>query len=128
MRLLLSIAAFAFAVVGSTAYSDEPTSPPTESDSGFPMNDSGTVTLQEIDYQIKLLNQYIENYNNKAYIFNQKAESLLSRDFLGYRHYASMSQQCKAIADDLTKHLQQLEAQRAEIVQSQSQKQAPAKK
>ncbi len=81
------------------------------------------VSLEDLDYQIKLCKQYIEEYKNQAFLFDEKAQSLLSHDFMGYRNAESMSQQSQSIADDLTGHLQNLEKQRAEMMQRQSQSQ-----
>jgi hypothetical protein len=86
------------------------------------------VSLEDLDYQIKLCKQYIEEYKNQAFLFDEKAQSLLSHDFMGYRNAESMSQQSQSIANDLTTHLQNLEKQRAEMMQRQSQTQPQSEK
>jgi hypothetical protein len=108
------------ACLSGALYSQTPSPPPPPQ--------SEAVSLQEMDYQIQLVKQYIAEYNNQAFLFDEKAQSLLSHDFLGYRNAEAMSGRCKAIADDLTNHLSQLEKQRAEMAQRDSQKQAPASK
>ena len=75
------------------------------------------ITLQDIDYQIELCKQYIEKYKNQAYIFDDKAQSLLSHDFTDYREAEAMSERCQAIAGDLTNHLQELEKQRERMLE-----------
>ena len=108
----MDIALFgALAMTGCTGVAQEP---PQE-----PPAQAQPVSLQDIDYQIKITQEFIEKYKAQAYLYDQKAESLLSHDFLGYREAEGMSQQAQDIANDLTNHLQQLEAKRAEMVRKQ---------
>lgn len=79
------------------------------------------VSLEDVDYQIQLCKQTIEEYQSRARMFDEKAQNLLSHDYMGYRNTEAMSQRCRAIADDLSKHLQQLEQQRAQMAQRQEQ-------
>jgi hypothetical protein len=109
----------ALSCLGGMVYSQEPVSPQPSSE---------PVSIDDMDYQIQLCKQYMENYKNQAYLFDQKAQNLLSHDFMGYRNAETMSQQCQTIADDLATHLQQLEKQRAEMVQRQSQNQTSPQK
>lgn len=120
MRLLLAIMSLALTSFVGQGFSQEPASQPSE----IPE----PVSLADVDYQIKLCKQYIDEYKNQAYLFDEHAQTLLSHDYLGYRDAESMSQQAQAIADDLTKHLQKLEKQRAEMVQRQAQNQKAVSK
>lgn len=119
MRLLRTIVAISLTCVCGVIFSQETNSEPL-----FPQ----PVSLEDMDYQIKLCKEYIDEYNNQAYLFDQKAQSLLSHDFMGYRNAEAMSQQAQAIANDLTTHLQQLEKQRALMAQRQSQPQSQMQK
>ena len=109
MRLIPTIAMAMLACFGCEATTG-PASPPP----------SGPVTLQDIDFQIKITKEAIEKYKAQAYVFEQKAESLMPHDYMGYRGAENLSQQSQAIADDLTQHLQQLEQQRKVIEQHSS--------
>ena len=86
---------------------------------------AGPVTMEDIDYQIKITKDYIEKYKMQTYMFNQKAQNLMSRDFFGYRTAATMSDRSQAIVDDLTRHLQCLEEQKA-LLEKQGTSQTPA--
>ena len=109
MKFIPMIALAALACVGSEAAAGgAPTSSPAP---------TGPVTLQDIDFQIKITKDAIEKYKERAFLFDKKAQSLMPHDFLGYREAESLSQQCQTIADDLTQHLQQLEEQRKTIEQ-----------
>lgn len=109
MKLIPSMMIAALACVGCEAVGGStPTSAPSA---------TGPVSLQDIDFQIKITKEAIEKYQNQAYLFDQKAQSLMPHDFLGYRQAEGLSQQSQTIADDLTQHLQQLEAQRKSIEQ-----------
>lgn len=78
---------------------------------------TGPVSLQDLDFQIKITKEAIEKYKNQAFLFDQKAQSLMPHDYLGYRQAEGLSQQCQTIADDLTQHLQQLQEQRKSLEQ-----------
>jgi hypothetical protein len=107
MNLISTIVVAALACVGCEATAASPATPPPST--------TGPVTLQDIDFQIKITKEAIEKYKNLVYVFDQKAQSLLPHDFLGYREAEGLSQQCQTIADDLSNHLQQLEEQRKAI-------------
>lgn len=107
-----------FVSTGCMAISQKPSVPPASSSQSF--------GLEDIDYQIKITKQAMEQYKNQAFLLNEKAQSIMDRDFEGYRHAEMLSQQAQAIANDLANRLQQLEEQRAQMVKEQGQK-APAK-
>lgn len=97
-------------------------------DSTDPVSSSttGPVTLQDIDDQIAITKEFIDRYKMRAYMFNQKAQSIMSRDFLGYRSAETLSEQSQSIVDDLIAHLHQLEKERAALVQRQAAQPKPA--
>lgn len=75
------------------------------------------ITVQDMDRQIQMVKEQIEKYNNFTKYFGRKADSLQARDFSGYRHAAALRDECKGIADDLNKHLKELETQRAKMME-----------
>lgn len=109
MYLIPTIVLTALACAGCEAAA---TSAPTPAPSA-----TGPVTVQDIDFQIKITKEAIAKYQDRAFMFDQKAQSLMPHDFLGYREAENLSQQCQTIADDLTRHLQQLEEQRKAMQQ-----------
>ena len=121
MRMFAAITMIALSSLGGQIFSQAPESPP-------PSTSSDPVSIQDMDYQIELCKQYIAEYKNQAFLFDEKAQSLLSHDFTGYRDAEAMSQRAQAIADDLTGHLKELEKKREEMVQRQAKGQKPPQK
>ena len=107
MKFIPSIMIAVLACVGCEAAGGSPPAP----------SATGPVSLQDLDFQIKITKEAIEKYKNQAFLFDQKAQSLMPHDYLGYRQAEGLSQQCQTIADDLTVHLQQLEEQRKSLEQ-----------
>ena len=58
----------------------------------IPSSTTGPVTLQDIDYQITITKEFIDRYKTQAYMFDQKAQSIMSRDFMGYRQAEAFSE------------------------------------
>ena len=112
MRLMSIIAVAAAVCLGYEAMAG--------GDSESPPGTTGPVSVQDIDFQIKITKEAIEKYKAQAYVFDQKAQSLMPHDFMGYRGAENLSQQCQTIADDLTQHLSQLEQQRKVLEQHSS--------
>jgi hypothetical protein len=83
-------------------------------------------TVEDIDYQITITQQAMEQYRTRAYLLDAKAQSVMSRDFMGYRHAEMLSQQLQGIADDLALHLKQLEEQRAQLLKDRGMKSVQA--
>jgi hypothetical protein len=79
-------------------------------------------SVEDIDYQITITQQAMEQYRTRAYLLDAKAQSVMSRDFMGYRHAEMLSQQLQGIADDLALHLKQLEEQRAQLLKDREMK------
>lgn len=117
MRSIFSVFFFALLSFGGTVVGMQPCMT-----DQHPVPQSQPVTVEDVDDQITILKQAIDEYNNRAFLFDEKAQSLLSHDFTGYRHAMGMSERCKGIADDLASHLKQLEKQRDELAGRQLQK------
>jgi hypothetical protein len=123
MRMVAALMVSILTCVGGFVFSQEP--PPSQP---VPPSSTEPVSIQEMDYQIQICKQYMENYKNQAYLFDQKAQSLMSHDFMGYREAEQMSQQCKSIADDLAKHLQELQKKREQMLEKGGKQQTPPQK
>ena len=119
MKLIPTIVVALLIGIGCVAATGISSTPP-------PPSATGPVTLDDIDFQIKITKEAIEKYKNQAYLFDQKAQSLMPHDFMGYRNAENLSQQSQTIADDLTQHLQQLEQQRKAIEPKQPSSATPA--
>ena len=119
MKLIPTIVVALLIGIGCVAATGSSSTPP-------PPSATGPVTLDDIDFQIKITKEAIEKYKNQAYLFDQKAQSLMPHDFMGYRNAENLSQQSQTIADDLTQHLQQLEQQRKAIETKQPSSATPA--
>lgn len=87
-----------------------------------PAQQESQVTIQDLDRQIQFLKDNIEKYNAMANSFDRKATSLQAHDYTGYRNAAAIRDECRGIVNDLEKHMQTLEQQRANL-----EKQKPAK-
>lgn len=122
MQSLRSVLTIGVACLGSILCAQQPCPAPSSEPAPEPL------TLQDIDYQIELCKQYIEKYKNQAYIFDDKAQTLLSHDFTDYREAEAMSERCQAIADDLSRHLQELEKQREQMLERQPKEQPKPQK
>jgi hypothetical protein len=75
-----------------------------------------SMSLEDIDYQITITKQAIERYKTQVYVTEEQADSVMSRDFMGYREDTTQAQQEEAIVKDLEQRLQQLEDQRAQMI------------
>jgi hypothetical protein len=93
------------------AYADQP-----------PAQQEAQLTIQDLDRQIQFLKDNIEKYNAMANAFDRKATSLQAHDYTGYRAAAAVRDECRGIADDLEKHMQTLEQQRANLEKQKSAK------
>ena len=96
-----------------------PTPQPTLNPSSTPPQ---SMSLEDIDYQITITKQAIERYNTQAYTTEEQAESVMSRDFMGYREDEEQAQQTEDIVKDLEQRLQQLEDQRAQMIKNKGSK------
>ena len=79
-------------------------------------------SLEEIDYQITITRQALDRYKAQVYMSNEQAESVMSRDFMGYREDEVQSQQEQGVVDGLQQRLQQLKEQRAQMIKKQGTK------
>ena len=95
---------FALAALGTATCVDQPSAP-----------QESTVTAQDLDRQIQFLKDNIEKYNSMANAFDRKASSLQAHDYTGYRSAAAVRDECRGIANDLEKHMEVLEQQRANL-------------
>lgn len=66
----------------------------------------------DYDQQVSMLKEQIAKYEGLALAFDRKAQRLQDRDFTEYRRALTMREECRGIADDLKKHLNELEKQR----------------
>jgi hypothetical protein len=82
-----------------------------------PESTESQLTVQDLDRQIKFLQDNIEKYNSMAKFFDRKAGSLQSHDFTGSRDSAALRDECRGIAQDLENHLGKLEAQREKMLE-----------
>ena len=69
-------------------------------------------SLEDIDYQITITKQALERYKAQVYMMNEQAESVMSRDYMGYREDEVDTQRAQQMVDSLQQRLQELEAQR----------------
>jgi hypothetical protein len=69
-------------------------------------------TTQDYDQHIKTLKTEIERYEGYALAFDRKAQRLQTRDLAEYRRSLKLREECKAIAEDLKKHMNELEQQK----------------
>ena len=88
---------------------------------------SQSSVLDDMDYQIKITKEAIQQYKTRAFFLDEKGQTLLDHDYMGYRHAEMLSQQAQAVANDLAQRLQQLEEQRAEMVKELGSKQSQPK-
>lgn len=81
-------------------------------DEQSPAQAEAPLTRGDYDRQISFLKEQIAKYDSLATTFDRKATRLQSRDYTQFRQAASMREECKAIAEDLKKHLSKLEQER----------------
>ena len=87
-----------------------------------PAQQESQLTIQDLDRQIQFLKDNIEKYNAMANSFDRKATGLQAHDYTGYRAAASVRDECRSIANDLEKHMQKLEQQRAALEKQKTEK------
>jgi hypothetical protein len=73
-------------------------------------------SIQNLDYEIKLVDQQIEHYTSLANQFDRQSQELLSHDFEGSRNAATLSSINKSIATDLIQRRQELKEHRDQLL------------
>ena len=107
---------FCLTGLGTAVHADQP-----------PAQQEPQESIQDLNRQIQFLKDNIAKYNSLANSFDRKASELQSHDFTGYRNAATLRDECQGIADDLEKHMQTLEQQRAKLLKQKAEKEASAK-
>ena len=83
------------------------------------VNEEQVTPVQNLDIQIKLIQQQIDKYSGLALAFQSKAERLQFQDFEGFRHAAKMAEICQGIANDLKGRLQMVLDEKAKLQEKQ---------
>lgn len=86
------------------------------------VNQTQPTTVQDLDMQIKLIQQQIDKYSGVALAFQRKAERMQFQDFESYRHDAKLAEICQGIANDLKARLQAIEEQKAKLSEKKEEK------
>lgn len=73
------------------------------------------VSVENVDYQIKLVKEQIAKYDNLANTFDRKVQNLEFEDYTSSRDAANMRDICRGIAKDLQQRLTSLEQQKAQM-------------
>ena len=82
-------------------------------------NEEQVTPVQNLDIQIKLIQQQIDKYSGMALAFQSKAQQLQFQDFEGFRHAAKMAEICQGIANDLKGRLQTVLDEKAKLLEKQ---------